>query len=335
LTDDETEAPDAATDEREALRLLEAVDPLLAAAAETAGSPWDRDEDGQLIYVANLDLLRDVLDVPIRFGEHKKQQGGKTAKAYDAWIAHELRCAGFPAGAVWPRPRTPRVLPNDLALFEAKLDKALEVLDRREAEHREATGKPRGYLRPVDLRHAVAALKNALPGSSAASILGRFYVKQVDVVVSAWQHGPDVLVSTKTMFSSYLKNKNNRYEEAVGEATNLRDRHPMAAMGFAYLVRTNIYEEAGAFAYIRDLLARLRKPDGPFDATMLLTAEWDDDEPTVKEVGDPSEQLTAGQFFADLVGTVLSNTPVTVHHGPRLLRDGTPDGGLPDDDLGT
>ncbi len=29
----------------------------------------------------------------------------------------------------------------------------------------------------------------------------------------------------------------------VGEITNLRDRHPMAAMGFAFLVRSNIYEE--------------------------------------------------------------------------------------------
>jgi len=81
-------------------------------------------------------------------------------------------------------------------------------------------------------------------------------VKQVDVVVSTWQRGPEVLISGKTQFSSYQKNKNNRYEEAVGEATNLRDRHPMAACGYAFLVRTNVFEERGALSF----------PTGPADS---------------------------------------------------------------------
>lgn len=64
---------------------------------------------------------------------------------------------------------------------------------------------PPPYLRPVGFRHAVAKLRRLLPGGSDSNILGRFYVKEVDVVVSDWRRGPDVLISTKTQFSSYLK----------------------------------------------------------------------------------------------------------------------------------
>ncbi len=173
-------------------------------------------------------------------------------------------------------------------------------------------------------------LPRLLPGFADANVLGRFYVKQVDVLVSAWQRGPDVLVSTKTMLSSYLKNKNNRYEEAVGEATNLRDRYPMASMGYAYLVRSSVYKEGGAYAFIRDLLVRLRKPDGLFDATMLLVAEWDDETRTLTSVEDPADELSTPRFFADLLNAVMDNTPVEVHKSVRLKKMGQePPGGLP------
>ena len=95
----------------------------------------------------------------------------------------------------------------------------------------------------------------------------------------------------------------------------------MAAMGYAYLVRTNIYEEGGAYAFIRDLLVHLRKPDGAFDATMLLV-DWDDATRTLGIVEDPAEELSMGRFFADLVHAVLDNTPVEQHKGVRLKRLG-------------
>ena len=182
------------------------------------------------------------------------------------------------------------------------------------------------------LRPAVRQIGDALPGSGAANVLGRFYVKQVDVVVSSWERGPDVLVSTKTQFSSYLNNKNNRYEEAVGEITNLRDRHPMAAMGFAFLVRSNLLDEQGAFAYLRDLLVRLRKPDGAFDATMLLVGEWDDPTLTLSSVEDGSPLLSAAKFFEDLLAAVMRNTPVDLHQEIRRRWQGEPPGGLPPSD---
>lgn len=295
---------------------LSDLDPILAA-ADTDASPWCGD-----VYEPDRDLLRQLLAVPIQAGH--AQQSGRIAKALDAWVAHELRRGGFPEDAVSPRRRQPRMMPGEFAPLEREIERLAKLVRTEEAK---------GYtIHPRALVDGVLRLARLLPGQADAKVLGRFYVKQVDVLVSAWQRGPDVLVSTKTMLSSYLKNKNNRYEEAVGEATNLRDRYPMAAMGYAYLVRSNIYEEGGAYAFIRDLLVRLRKPDGAFDATMLLVADWDDATRTLSTAEDPADELSTGRFFADLLNAVLENTPVEQHKGVRLKRmGGEPPGGLPDE----
>lgn len=320
-------------DDADALSNLDSI----LAAADTSTSPWVKStEDGdRRIYQPDYDLARQLLAVPIGQGAAEEQHSGRVAKALDAWIAHELRRAGFPGRAVWPRASRPRVLPADLAPVEeavaAALTRADELETRLARYAQEAAGK--GFTRSPPslyrLRPAIRQIGDALPGAGAANVLGRFYVKQVDVVVSSWERGPDVLVSTKTQFSSYLNNKNNRYEEAVGEVTNLRDRHPMAAMGFAFLVRSNLLDEQGAFAYLRDLLVRLRKPDGAFDATMLLVGEWDDLTLTLSSVEDGSPTLSAARFFDDLLMAVMRNTPVDLHQEIRRRRQGEPPGGLP------
>lgn len=294
------------------------------AAADLSRSPWD---DGE--YSPDWDLFQRLLAIPISSGHADTQQSGATAKAFDVWIAHELRRSGFPVDAVWPRPRVPRVLPADLS----KLEQTIHKLNSLLIEEEEKQGH---RLRPPALRKAIKDLPKELPGHHAASILGRFYSKQVDVAVSAWQHGPDVMVSTKTQLSSFKKNKNNRYEEALGEAPNLRDRYPLAAMGFAFLVRSTIYEEEGAFQLLRDLLIRLRRPDGPFDATMLLVAEWDDDDLKLGEIDEPSEHLRASLFFEHLLNAAMDATPANVHREVRVKKEGRPKGGVPrgDDDLG-
>jgi hypothetical protein len=314
--------------------VLSYVDEILAD-ADTNVDPWATRPDGHRVFQPDYDLARQLLHVPISHGYATKQQSGRVAKALDAWIAHELRRAGFPEDAVWPRRKRPRTLPADLGPVEGAIDDALARLDEFE-ERLEAFGAGR---RPPSLRRvrpAIERIRAALPGSANADILGRFYVKQVDVVVSSWQRGPDVLVSSKTQFSSYLNNKNNRYEEAVGEATNLRDRHPMAAMGFVYLVRTNLFDEQGAFVYLRNQLARLRKPDGPFDATMLLAGDWSDGPvPSLRKVDDADDLLSAPRFFGDLLGALMDSSPVDLHQEVRLRHQGeSPEGGMPPMDYG-
>jgi hypothetical protein len=173
-----------------------------------------------------------------------------------------------------------------------------------------------------------------VPGTHEAYILGDFYAKQIDVGMSSWQRGPDLLISTKTMFSAYRKNLKNRHEEAVGEVSSLRRRHPMAAMGYAYLVHRNIFEEEGAYAILYDILTRLRRPSETFDATMLLVADWDGItlSPTVTNIDQPATDLTASIFFTDLIDAVMSRSPISEHQAVRLRRHGEPVGGLPDDD---
>lgn len=293
--------------------------------ADISASPWCRRADTPereiLSYRPDYATLQALLAVPIEGGHAKKQQSGRVAKSLDAYVAHELRRAGFEAMAVFPRTRWPRVLPPQFAKTEIAIDRMLLELEQLEAQA--------GRLKAPALRRAILQVGLAMPGGAETNVLGRFYKKQVDAMVLAdWLRGPDVLVSGKTQFSSYLNNKNNRYEEAIGEAQNLRDRYPLAAMGFAYVVRSNV-SEGGAFELLRDLLVRLRKPDGPFDATVLLVAEWDAKTFKVASVEDPAPTLALPRFFEDLINTVIRNTPVDVHQEVRSRKLGEPDGGFP------
>ncbi len=68
-------------------------------------------------------------------------------------------------------------------------------------------------------------------GFGAANLLGKNYVKQVDVVMSSWATGPELMVSTKRMDSSFGENAANRVEESYGDAKNLRLRYPQRPRG--------------------------------------------------------------------------------------------------------
>lgn len=292
----------------------------LLAESDLTTSPW---EGGS--FLATLDLLRRMLSIPISQGD--KQESGRPAKAFDAWIAHELRRAGFPRDAVFPRMSRPRVLPEGLGPLEEKIDSL--SLAFRDAE---ASGD---RLRPAGLRRAIRALEDHPLGSSSAYILGDFYAKQVDVGLSAWDRGPDILISTKTMFSAYGKNLKNRHEEAVGEISSLRRRHPMAAMGYAYLVRSDVVENSSAYAALYDILYRLRRPGETFDATMLLVADWDDRslEAGVRLLDEPAAELAAGRFFEDIVKVAMDRSPNRVHQEVRRRHGGMPVGGADEEDL--
>lgn len=283
----------------------------LLASADVDSNPWSGET-----YVPQLDLLRALLTIPIAAGE--RQESGRVAKAFDAWVAHELRRAGFPKDGVWPRTRRPRVLPSDLA----SLEDALEHLQRLVKAHEAVTGE---RLQPPSIRKAIRDLDGKLPGSSEAFILGDFYAKQIDVTVSSWKRGPEVIISTKTMFSSYRKNLKNRHEEAVGEVASLRARHPMAVMGYAYLVRQNIFNEDGAYQILVDILSRLRRPGQSFDATMLLVVDWDATASPIAVSGpdEPSGSLSSSDFFRDVIQIALERTPVSENVEVRRRREPT------------
>lgn len=262
-------------------------------------APWTFDPGRR--FVPDLEVLAELVGLPIAAGSGS--ESGRLAKAIDLWLASELRRAGFDPDEVWPRSREPRVLPRDLALY-------LRSLPQKE---REST--------------AGRIARNRKVAPSEARVLGRAYVKQVDVVIAQWSRGPELLVSTKSMVSSFRNNLANRFEEAYGDAKNLRGRYPLASMGFLFFLRSTAADEAGTLDRVIDMLRKLRQEMDVYDATCLILGEWSDNPDfggvTVRNDLVPSD-LEAGSFLGTLIGAVLERTPIDMHVAVRERRERRP-----------
>lgn len=215
--------------------------------------PWPTPWQANGAFKADLELLGTLLGLAVGTA----QASGIVAGAADMWAAQELRRAGFDADEVWPRSLAPRVMPRDIAHMMRR-GGGLTVALRQQLEDR----FPR--------------MTKSLPAD--ANVLGAVYSKQADVLVASWSAGIEVMISTKTMLSSFAKNLRNRFEEAYGDARNLRTRHPLAALGFLYVLSSKASDTDREFA--EDMLRKLRQPDA-YDAVTLIVmdtaAELEDD----------------------------------------------------------
>lgn len=242
-------------------------------------NPWRARSRGGVAYEPDYDVLIRLLGVPLYL--KAPTQSGVPALALDVWIAYELRRAGFEPDAVWPRATVPRVLPGAVSLLLNALPKAQQ-----------------NEIRPW--------LTRKLPSgatASTANILGKNYLKQVDVVMSDWATGPELLISTKRMDSSFGKNAPNRVEESYGDAKNLRLRHPLAALGFVFGLRSTVLTEAPETAeWIKDLLQKLGQEDDAYHAVTLIMIEYD----------APVPADTASDASADTVNDPLTAPGIIV-----------------------
>ncbi|ART70179.1 hypothetical protein BTO20_17840 [Mycobacterium dioxanotrophicus] len=301
-------------------------------------NPWVRCGD-ELIYRPDFRVLRRLLGVPLHLDAPSTT--GVPALALDVWLAYEMRRAGFDADAVWPRPSEPRIMPSAIA----NLLDGLPLKERQLIEHR--------------LRRSMKGV-----AGSSASILGKHYMKQVDVVMSDWDTGPELLISTKRMDSSFGKNAANRVEESYGDAKNLRLRHPMAALGFVYGLRSTILTtEPDKAEWLIDLLGKLGTEDDAYHAVALVMIDYDvaapaeDDEVDSIEKAEPDAlfeivdvetaavdaalaalpdiairhdtvppELQPSRFLATMVTRVVDTTPVTRHREARRRRREAPAG---------
>jgi hypothetical protein len=260
-------------------------------------NPWITVPGADPAYQPDYGLLELLLRIPIAQGSGS--ESGRLAKAIDAWVAYELRRSGFPPDEVWPRLTKPRVLPREVGLFVDGLPKRLQ-------------GEVRQQL-----------LKNKAVAPSDARVLGRAYVKQVDVLVAQWARGPEVLVSTKSMVSSFRNNLANRFEESYGDAKNLRGRYPMASMGFLFVLRSTVLDELGTFEKVLDMLRKLRAETNVYDATSVVVAEWSDrefDGVTLRRDVVP-EDLGVANFMETLIRGTLDRTPIEMHVEVRERRE--------------
>ncbi|NKX92806.1 hypothetical protein HF995_05885 [Sanguibacter hominis ATCC BAA-789] len=253
----------------------------------TYTNPWIRHEDGSLHYQPDYPTLQRLLGVPLHL--RAETTTGVPALAIDVWIAYELRRAGFAPDVVWPRATHPRIMPSAITALLDALPKG-QAADLRERLAKE------GHVRGVS--------------QASASILGKNYRKQVDVIIADWSTGPELLISTKRMDSSYGKNAPNRVEESYGDAKNLRLRHPLAALGFAFGLRNDVFDrEPLAAEWLLDLLGKMGREDDAYHATCVILMEYGKDVPALPDTGGDEERRAAA---AGLEGPPPDDEPVEV-----------------------
>lgn len=256
----------------------------------------------RLRFEPDFEVLRKLLGVPLYLGA--ESQTGVPALALDVWVAYELRRAGFDVDAVWPRAVHPRVLPGSVVnLLKSLPQKERGVLDARIA--------------------ARAAISGAT--ASSASILGKNYLKQVDVVMSNWITGPELLISTKRMDSSFGKNAANRVEESYGDVKNLRLRHPMAALGFFYGLRSTIFDqEPDKAEWLIDLLQKLGQEDDAYHSVALLVIDYEGGDLPPDDPGDGEDALAEAQLTEESAEDLEESVPaglapeMPLEHLPRV-----------------
>jgi len=248
-------------------------------------------------FVPDFGTLQRLLAVPTLL--ESKSQTGLPALAIDIWVAYELRRAGFDADSVWPRQRSPRIQPTPVT----QLLKSLPIAERRLVEARLASSNANGAV------------------GASARVLGKHYFKQVDVVMSAWETGPELLISTKRMDKSFNRNAANRVEESYGDAKNLRLRHPMAAMGFVYALNADAFRTKRDKAeWLLDLLAKLGREADAYDAVLLVVPNYEGLEAPALEDGEDGDALTDAGLEDDTDESVTApstDTGVTADT-PRL-----------------
>lgn len=252
-------------------------------------NPWIRTSDGRLKYLPDYETLVRLLGVPLYLDVDTRT--GVPALSLDVWLSYELRRAGFDSDATWPRGTHPRILPMPIA----NLLNAVPAKERAQLSAR------------LSRSAAVAGVTSA-----SASILGKNYLKQVDVIMTDWATGPELLISTKRMDSSYGKNAANRVEESYGDAKNLRLRHPLAALGFVFGLRSDILQkEPDTAEWLADLLGKLGREEDAYDATCLVMIEYADTlAPSSDNEEDPEDPLVAaGLASEEETGTELSEVP--------------------------
>lgn len=274
-------------------------DEIVTAAPLRSVNPWFQRPEGPF-FEPDYDTLEHLLGVPVLLGA--TSQSGVPALALDVWTAHELRRAGFDPNAVWPREVAPRVLSPDIVTFINALPK----------------GERDKLLERVSVK--------GTGGTSSANILGKNYVKQVDVVMSSWATGPELMISTKRMDSSFGKNAANRVEESYGDAKNLRSRHPQAALGFLYgLGAAALTSEPDTARWLIDLLEKLGREADAYDSVGLIIPELFSRDPS--EETDPAGPLEAGSDEAPIAEPELAaetSSDIDAVRPVRIVRDAVP-----------
>ncbi len=137
--------------------------------------------------------------------------------------------------------------------------------------------------------------------------MGSAYLKQGDVVIASWAAGVEVLISTKTMLSSYAKNLRNRFEEGYGDAKNLRGRH----LRDRHAPKAHVSPMSTTVAACCSSEWQGRDTESCSERSIADEAPREPNT-EVELVHDRTpEDLSAGAFFRRLVSKALTHMPVS------------------------
>lgn len=231
-------------------------------------------------------------------------RSGRFIRPIHEFCAEELARHGMPADHLVPHPTLGGYLPpSATAMVES------------------AKRRIRGRLRTAQQ----AALRDDLTRDLDAvahearrkrlRVLGGYLEKEIDVCLMVEDTGPLTAISVKSQMSSIAKNAINRFEEYVGDATNLHTRYPMLVLGFLLLVPVveETYDRPNRRP--RELLRRIRAlleqatgredpwgAPGSYEASALAVVDFDQDPPVVlADFPEPGGSLRIEAFFDRLV----------------------------------
>jgi hypothetical protein len=186
------------------------------------------------------------------------------------------------------------------------------------------------------MRRGTAQIVERL-NSSTTKILGEGRSKQIDVILSDWDRGLELAVSTKTLAlgvakdSELLKNLPNRWEEFDGDLKNLRGRFPLAAIGALLLVPERVFLTPRLLPVI-DMMMKITAPNrdwvNAYDAACVVgVGSWQTEQNQDVEILSYDgaavavpDDLLPDRFFSVLLGKVLERSPVGEHRDARRLR---------------
>lgn len=152
-------------------------------------------------------------------------RSGRFIQPIHVWCARELETRGLPVTGLVPNPQAGGYIrPSTLkALDQVRRRIRIKLRAQRHREIREL------LLREVDQL-------DDTEHRSRISVLGGYLAEQMDVGLVVEDTGPLLAISVKSQMSSIGNNAINRFEEYVGDSTNLHTRHPLLGVRSAWRV---------------------------------------------------------------------------------------------------
>ena len=155
----------------------------------------------------------------------KAVRSGKFIGPIHAWCAAELAALGLPGQYLVPHA-------DQGGYVRASVAGALgRVQDRIRSRLRSKQHETLRQQLNTDLERITEEARG-----SRLRVLGGYLEKEIDVCLMVEDTGPLLAISVKSQMSSIAKNTINRFEEYVGDATNLHTRYPMLVLGFLLLI---------------------------------------------------------------------------------------------------